>query len=293
MRRVLVLLLCGQLAFAHPFDVPQEPDRKRSVIGPPLLSFVLPGFDQWTEGQYGWGAGYSGVAVAGAQLMRFSDGNPGINTYNDRDRLATLGAQIFQTSGGFSAYHSFRTAVRTRKPHGEYSFLTHEETPGDLMLAPFRFDFITRPTTFAPLLALTGLLVVAAKVSKPPPRVHLTATDAAFTFAFSYNAGTHEEAVFRGWMMPVWMHYVNNEILSNLFTSVLFAAAHFSPSNPIPWPQFLVGFYLGQVTQWREWTLAESIFIHTWYDVIAIGALYGLRDQAQLNIQLPPLVVRF
>ena len=93
--------------------------------------------------------------------------------------------------------------------------------------------------------------------------------------------------------MPVWMHYVESEILSNLFTSVIFAAAHISSQNPVPWPQFLVGFYLGQVAQWRDWTIAESIFIHTWYDVIAIAALYGLRDQAQLVVQLPPVVLRF
>src|SRR6185437_6293076 len=106
----------------------------------PFVSYFLPGFDQWWEGQYPEAATYTGVAAAGHALFYEQDkhlvgstGDPG----NATARRADLALNMYTAAGGFSAYESFRSAAaRREKSLGEYQFLTHDESPGDLLAAP-------------------------------------------------------------------------------------------------------------------------------------------------------------
>lgn len=264
---------------ASPYALLKNPEKRRtdSSVG---ISFLLPGFSQWKEEQYPWAPLYSSFAGAGAVYatagLIWDEGA----TFRDVSRHATVGLLAYQLAGSFSAHHAFRTMVRSRKPDGEYDFLKFEETPTELMLAPFRFDFLIRPTTLLPLAAMAFLVfhVIPKDNGDKVNFGQVSAGDAGFTGVVSYGAGTGEEALFRGTLMPIlqekWRE--KNPILSNLAVSGLFALAHLDLEDPsVPWVQFLGGLYLGWVCQFRDWSLAESIFIHTWYDVIVISAAYA------------------
>lgn len=282
------------------FEVNSEKSRSRTFLLPPLASFIMPGFDQWWEGQTLYGAAYSGVSLFGLGLAT-ADLSPKLNS--DSLRLKFLGLQLYQTAGSMSAYHSFRTAVKTRQPNGDFLFLKHEETPTELLTAPFDFSYLSRPTTYLgiPANLLVGILLAKLQgfSGSSSNSWHMPgATDVFFSGTFSYNAGVGEEALFRGWMMPVAMHYTNSEVASNVLTSLVFGAAHYNSANPnyIPYSQTIAGFYLGYLAQRNEWKLGESIFVHTWYDVIAFLLSYATADsdaKSKATFQLSPFTIPF
>jgi membrane protease YdiL (CAAX protease family) len=228
----------------------------------------------------------------------------GLDQKDIAERKTTLGLLLYQGAGGMSAYHTFRTAARTRQEHGQYEFLQADDTPADLLAAPFHFSYLTRVTTIIPLAVIAG--ISALQLSTPLEddsdyeRASFTQADAFFSGAFSYNAGTHEEAVFRGWIMPVMREYWDSDFWSNAAQSVLFAAAHLS-TNPQPLPQLLLGYHLGYVTQRNHWSLGESVFIHTWWDVMAFVTQYHYKQRAPEDkkdlikpiLWLPPLEFAF
>ena len=250
----------------------------------PLASFVLPGAGQWARAQLTYGAAYSGVAVAGimyatnasrdvqeSELM-----NQDLTTKNTALRKYILGLQTTQSMGGLSLYHTFRSAVWQRQKYGQYGFLGKGDHPSDILLAPLHFQYLTRPSTWIPLTIATAIASYAA--THPADgyhRVGLKPADYTFASGFSYNAGTHEEALFRGWLMPLVYESGLSTGISNLVQSSVFALAHLG-STGIPLPQFLLGLHLGNVTTRNNWHLGESIFIHVWWDVIAFTGNYYL-----------------
>jgi membrane protease YdiL (CAAX protease family) len=273
-------------------DLPNEPRRPRSDVWAPAMSLLLPGLDQFCEHQVTAGALYMGYAAVGLkQMMGYKEVNHTDTLFSSKDesqRKAFLGAQMFQTAGALSAFHSFRSAVETRRSLGEYSFLYHRETSADLLKAPFRFDFLGRTTTWGALGLELILLAMDFHNFKGP--AHFTPSDGTYTLAFSYQAGVGEEAIFRGWMMPTATNAGWAPWASNLLTATSFSLAHVSPANPTPWPQFLMGYYLGQVAIWNNWSIQEGIFIHTWWDILAIGATWAtLADDKQKALYLPLL----
>ena len=188
-----------------------------------------------------------------------------------------------------SAFHAFRTRVETLKSQGHYTFLPKEK-PTDLLTAPFAFEEALKPTTFIPL-ALLGIL---AAVDLKGQGI-FNFGDAAFTAGVSYNAGVGEEALFRGYMMPVLYEWWDHRFLANSAQALVFGAAHLSPSNPAPVFQALGGYYLGWLTHRRNgWTLKQAIFLHTWWDVIAIGyAIAKDKGQARMPRTIPLLNASF
>ena len=306
------------------FNPASDPNRPRSDIFSPIVSFILPGFDQWWEGQYGSAAIYSGAAIGGyvyanatstsnhysehqQQLKDEADrtGNPQESELDQKDitgRKVVLGELIAQGAGGMSAYQAFRTAVRTRQGHGQYEFLTHEETPLDIMAAPFHFSYMTRPTTYIPLAIGAGLAYLVVQSGPPDGMVRdgFSSADGFFTGAYSYNAGMHEEAIFRGWLMPVMREYWDSDFWSNAAQSVLFAAAHLN-TNPQPLPQLLLGYDLGWISQNNGWRISEGVFIHTWWDVLAFASQYAYKQKAPAPVAakihpilwLPPVALFF
>jgi len=283
----------------------------------PITSFLLPGFGQWTKRQIISASAYSGVAIASARYSLFarkevgwrSDPESEYDSKNVAMRKVALGLQTYQAAGGLSLYHSFRSAVWQRQKYGQYRFLEKSETPIQLLSAPFRFEYIERPSTFIPLLIGAS---ASFYFSRHPPenftRTTLRREDAWFSGAFSYNAGTHEEAIFRGWFMPVLRESGFSPEMSNIGQGVLFALAHLGTYDR-PWPQLFLGLHLGRVAQKNEWTLGESIFIHTWWDVLAFLSAYSLEKknvaetkrtaantspmEQKLRLVLPPISISF
>lgn len=280
------------------FGIKRRFEKPRSAFWIPLTSFLLPGFDQYWEGQWYGAVGYTATAVAGYRYAasisnaNFSkstsesgeddpqkDRNADFDSKSIAGRKVMVGNQVAQWAGGMSTYHAFRTAVRTRKTNlGEYAFLNFEETPWDLMVAPARFDYLIRPTTFIPLAVIAALSSYSAR----QPAVDgyrvvkdvLRPEDYAFAGAFSYNAGTHEEAFFRGWIQPLLMEQWGSPWWSNFTQALIFSSAHLN-TNPFPIIQFGLGLHFGFVTQRNGYRISEVVFIHTWWNVVAFLASYS------------------
>lgn len=308
------------------YSLAENPDEPRSDFWKPFGSFLLPGLGQWIDGQAEWGAIYSGVAAGGliwaSSIARSEnlaqrqederqareeageeemEGADLMNKDNDF-RKVTLGGLMYQGAGGMSAYHAFRTSVRSRKRRGQYQFLTQEETPADIFYAPLRFEYLKRPSTYVPILIAASLASLTL-ASEPDPTLekdNFGADDAFFATAYSLNAGTHEEAMFRGWLQPLVREYWFDDFWSNIFSTSLFALAHLG-STSTPVAQALLGYHLGDVTIRNNYTISESVFIHTWWDIIIFTATFHYKRKApgelknQLNpvLWLPPLQIAF
>lgn len=287
MRKVfLILLLFSNTLWAEqsPYDLKYEPNRPRSFWLPPLFSALLPGFDQYVEGQSSYGFVYTGTAVVGLGLQyAFKDySDYSLDTQNDNARMYQLGGEFWKVGLGLSSFHSFRSAAKSRP--NDFPYLKVEETPSDLALSPFRFSYLSRPTTYW---GIPGILVADVLIASlfnygnednQNVSWHVKGTDFLFAGALSAGAGISEEAVFRGWLMPATNYYVKAPWASNLITAVLFGAAHFGGDNTFPLPQALAGYYFGWVAQRNDWAIGESIFIHTWVDVIAFLVGYATSD---------------
>ncbi len=273
-------------------DLLQEPERPRSDFFAPFVSLMLPSFDQFYEKQTTAAGLYLTYSLIGFSQMvgatQVEETNTVFNSKDDRLRRTFLGAQMIQTAGSLSAFHSFRSAVESRRSLGEYAFLKTKEDSADLIKAPFRFDFLTRTSTWAIL--GVELIALAIDMKNFEGKTQFTNTDAGFTMGYSYQAGVGEEALFRGWMMPYVANRGWSPWASNLLTATTFSLVHVSAANPAPWPQFLLGYYLGQVALWNDWSIQESIFIHTWWDVLAIGASWAIVDANKENAIFVPLI---
>lgn len=276
----------------------------RSDIAMPLVSFVLPGTGQWAGGQYGYGSLYSSVAIGGVIYANTNTPENSASSDTQRvdaqgvtERKQNLGLQTYQSMGGFSLYHTFRSSVSLRQKKGQYLFLKATETPLDLALAPFHFTYLKRASTWIPL--ATGAFLNLWMARNPPngwSRELVKSHDVAFASAFSWNAATHEEAVFRGWMMPAFREYWMNDEWANGSQAAIFAAAHLN-SAPLPIAQLILGWHLGRVTQTNQWALGESIFIHAWWDVMAFMTIYSLKEDEKpsqpVRLHLPPVQFQF
>lgn len=295
---IVVYLLCASFETkavaeqSSAFDTRTSPVAERSVVLRPLFSLLLPGFDQYLAGQYEYGLAYSAVGLAAQawhsdrkaavlELERSEDyrrlskkEKENLWVHGETYRQRNLASQFILASGGFSAYHSFRTSVRSHQESGAYAFLTEEESPIDLLKAPFRFSYLKKPSTIVPLALISALAIFnSSAIDFGYERIPLSRADMFYTGAVSYNAGTFEEAAFRGWMMPVIMEKTQSEFWSNNLQALLFAAAH-ANQIAVPYVQFGLGFYLGWLTQQNNWAIGQSIFIHAWWDVAALLLQY-------------------
>ncbi len=270
--------------FFHPFDLSliNNKEKLRNTTWSPLVSLFLPGFDQWYENQIHGAIFYSGLALTGLVISSQAQGNKKDLNLDDiekelgreRGRQYQYGSQLFLFSGSLSAYHSFRTSVTTQQERGKFEFLKNTEDVGKLLMSPFDFSLLKRKTVYFPLGGLFVLGIWHFSTDSSSGDQTLSMSDLFYSPAISYNAGVGEEALFRGWMMPQFRQWTGDDQWSNLLTSTLFSLAHIQGEYRFPLSQFLMGYYLGFLTQKNEWTLKESIFLHTWWDVIAFTISY-------------------
>jgi membrane protease YdiL (CAAX protease family) len=285
-----------------------RPERKRARFKSDLLlpasSVFVPGLGHYIQGDF-TGLAYSAVAAAGVGLVVHAVGEnrdslpeAGTTELFESDswrlRRFILGGLIYQGAGFMGAYSAFRLAVpRLQEEEGKYGFLgPPRESAGDLLIAPFRFDHLRKQTTWVPIGAmgiLVSYLVYEFRKKHIVGEWTLSGDDHIFGGMVSYNAGVSEEAAFRGWIFPMAYQYTGEKyFLSNGAQALLFSAMHYDRDDlPVPWPQFLMGYYLGWLTRRNEWSLSEAIFIHSWWDMILLAGA------AATNKEVSAQTVRF
>lgn len=269
---------------------------RRSDFTRPVLSLFLPGFDQFISRQFTDFSIYAAAGISSLVLsaqynqviseyerseefsILSSDEQQNILTHDDRYRRLRLASQLYLVAGSLSAYQSFRMSALARQQIGEYLFLETEDSVRDILMAPFDLTYFTSTKTLLPLGTLTAIVLLTHQ-SEDYRADSFTRSDGAFAGAFSYNAGTSEEALFRGWLMPYFAQQTGSLFWSNMIQSSLFALAHTNQTS-FPIFQFGLGYYLGWLTQHQGWSIKESIFIHTWWDVVAFAAEYTRKKKA-------------
>ncbi len=298
---ILLISLCTRLALGS--DFPQDefsvkdPNRPRSIFWPQFTSILLPGFDQYWERQYPYALSYSGIAILGqviANANRYDKDEVKKEKKDDFDErdygYAAIGNSMTFDVGLFSAYHSFRSAARTRP--GDFSFIKANDSIKDVLLAPFQFSYLKRWTTYVPLGLLTTLLI--ARAGNPQRHVLPFYERLASTGSLSYGAGVTEEAAFRGWLMPVLHYEFNSALLGNLSQGLLFGAAHISEKNRTPVIQTVSGIFDGWVSQRNGYSICEGVFGHFWWDVLVFGTILvrnASTGENKMPVWLPTITV--
>ena len=314
---LLILCLWSQSALAQSTDSTEKKDdnsffsnemkregkERSSVVWLPLLSYVAPGTVQYMNGQVGAGLVYSLTGVAGlatavsgvVELNNRVNEDEDLTDLDSRDpavRRYLWGMKTYDLAGSLSLYHAFRTSLKFRQQKGDFDFLPSEgETTDELMLAPFNFSNLSRWTTILPLTLGLGLVVFVGANDDYDTR-NLTAGDIAFAGGISYNAGVGEEAMFRGWMFPLFVEAFGSSFWGNMAQSTIFAAAHLSEDNQFPLAQFMAGYYFAWLAKRNGWTLQESIFVHAWWDVIVFTAAFTQGDK-KASIYVPLYQTQF
>jgi membrane protease YdiL (CAAX protease family) len=306
--RALAALAAGTCACfaAAPLDTlredgaPPEIIRPSSVVLLPVVSVFVPGFGQMAQRRYLSGAAF---AAAGFGGLLFASGASydGDGSLDDAlldvpgARRKVYGLGLYQGAGLMSAWDAFQASIPAQQQDkGRFRFLdpAQREKPADLLLAPFTPAYLKRPSTWIPLGLLAGVATLGTqayrrdKDSEPGLRWRpYRPGDAFFTGAVSMNAGATEEALFRGYLFPLFHQWSGERAwVSNPAQALLFAGAHIGGVSNVPVAQGLLGFYLGWLTQRDDWKIGQAVAIHFWWDVIALSAAMFTRHDVPISL---------
>lgn len=297
----LLCLACFALATADIAAQGGEADVGRDTIDTPfgseLLtpfgSVVVPGLGQYVHGA-GWtGLAYTGTAVTGGLLSGIGNPDAGLLPRDGEDQIAFEGAHVAFTAGALSAWDAFHRAVPSHQRAGRYTFLGERESIGALVTAPFDPDFLGRWTTWVEL-AFTGLVAGWVLADEEPDLDYapFRARDAAFITSLSMNAAVGEEALFRGWLLPVLHQKLGQRFWpANLVQATLFGLGHLPQADRFALIIGAGAAYSGWLTRRNGWSIREATFQHFWYDLI-VGTATLLRDE-NAAVRLPRVSIRF
>ena len=187
----------------------------------------------------------------------------------------------------YSSFAAYRDG-RERNNSG-YRTPAPKETLSDLALSPFRWQYLSRPTTFIPI-GLQAIAVFASKNGYAIDRAPDVSKRDLHVYNFTANEFTAvgEEGFFRG--------VLNNE-LSNRWgngwglasSSLLFGLAHTGEGNTANILQATAaGAYLGWVHQRNDFQVGEGVAIHYWINVLAgIAAIRNGGSANLVSLRLP------
>ncbi len=280
MKNTFLVLITIIISFSSPVSALEEyKSNKMSRFGEYLLipsfSYMYPGFGQVLNGQWGFAASYFSIQYGLRQVYKKLDTSNSLDIF-DYKVIPFKGAMFLSD---MSAYHSFQYAV-TEHPE-DFPFITKRDSLIDISLAPFKFSFLKRKSTYIPLLiALAmGTYNTLQKVEH-----YSTVKSLAVSTSLSYLAGTGEEMTYRGWLLPATHYYTKSPAWSNIISSTIFGAVHYNESNKFPIFQALMGGYLAHLTQKNGYSLQESIFLHAWWDVIIMSSLMLSHERKDFKI---------
>lgn len=296
----LFIFFTGNLVIAEDQIQNNPASEKRSIIFAPLLNAIIPGYTQLVDGESGKASIFFGAYLAGIfadstarrNIKEFNESDSKrYHWYRDNQRVEGISNALVKQASLVSLYDGFLTRVTDYQSDGQYLFLPKDQNLESIHKAPFNFQYMKRATTWVPFLLAIGLGVSGFKESPSPNKFDMRPIDGLASTYQSYSAGVSEEAFFRGWMQPVLYENTQSYWLSNTVQAVIFGYAH----GPEPYFQLAFGFYTGWLVPENGWDMAESIFIHTWWDLILMTASYARTRSLtkDFNIQLPLINARF
>jgi membrane protease YdiL (CAAX protease family) len=253
------------------------PPSRGAQLAVPLASLVLPGIGQFRRNAVSAGAAFSGAAIAGYAL--YATGAPedlsgGEIPLESGPRQSFIGLLLAQGSGEVSAYDAFHSALPALQHEGKYRFATHHASTTALLSAPFDRAFLKRWTTWIQL-AYTGVLASVIVNQRKPGVAYerYELGDAAFGTGLAFGAGVGEEALFRGWLLPLLHQNTGGRFwLANGIQATVFGGLHTPQAGG--YAALIGGWALweGWLTRRHDWNIRESIFHHFWYDAIIFAA---------------------
>jgi uncharacterized protein len=264
-----------------------------------LSSVLVPGLGQALYRNYDVAAAHFGVFAASLATAYHYENKPDFLSndvrYQDPDRevinQTTLrrdfALRLASDTALYSSFGAYRDA-RERNNAG-YRTPAPKESLSDLALSPFRWEYLSRPTTFIPI----GLQALAAFGSKNGYGIY-RAPDVSKRDLQIYNVTANEftavgeEGFFRG--------FLNNE-LSNRWgdrwgltaSSLLFGVAHTGQGDTANAVEAsLAGAYLGWVHQRNDFQIGEGVAIHYWINVLAgIAAIRHGGSATLVSLKVP------
>ena len=264
-----------------------------------LTSALIPGLGQALYKDYETAALHFGVFAVSLGTAYHYENKPDFLSddvrYNDPDRetinQTTLrrdfALRLASDTALYSSFGAYRDA-RERNNAG-YRTPAPKESLSDLALSPFRWEYLSRPTTFIPI----GLQAIAAFSSKNAYGIY-RAPDVSKRDLQIYNLTANEftavgeEGFFRG--------FLNNE-LSNRWgngwgltaSSLLFGVAHTGQGDTAnAFQASLAGAYLGWVHQRNAFQVGEGVAIHYWINVLAgIAAIRHGGSATLVSLKVP------
>jgi len=259
-------------------------------------SAIIPGLGQATQGDYTTAAEHFGIFAAALAGASYYQGKPDFLTDDERYQhereiinQTTLRRDFLLRVAGDTALYSSFAAYRDGRSRDTRSYRTPapKETLGELALAPFKWEYLSRPTTFIPLaLQLLGAASDRYGVYRAPD----VSAGQLYAYELAANEFTAvgEEGFFRG--------FLNNELSDRwgngwglAGSSAIFGLAHTGQGQAANAVQAgLAGAYLGWVHQRNSFQIGEGVAIHYWVNVIAgIAAIRHGGSAQLLSLTLP------
>ena len=264
-----------------------------------LSSALVPGLGQAFQGDYGVAATHFGVFAASLATaigyedkpdfikddVRYKD--PDRETINQTTLRRDFALRLATDTALYSSYAAYRDG-RERNNSG-YRTPAPKESLGDLAVSPFRWEYLSRPTTFIPI-GLQALAVFGSKGGYGIYRYPDVSKDQLHLYNVTANefTGVGEEAFFRG--------FLNNE-LSNRWgngwglagSSAIFGLAHTGQGDTAnSLEAAAAGAYLGWVHQRNDFQVGEGVAIHYWINVLSgIAAIRHGGSANLLSLRIP------
>jgi membrane protease YdiL (CAAX protease family) len=255
---------------------------------------VVPGLGQYIHGAPWVGLGYSGAFVGGLLASNAFGGSPDLDPLprSTDDQLAFESLHLAVSSQFLSAWDAFHRPMPALQGAGKYEFLGEPEDLGDLLTAPLDYRFLGRWTTWVGVGFTGGVLAwVLAEDHDSGGGPPFRPRDAAFAASLSLNAAVGEEALFRGWLLPMLTQKTGGRFwLANGIQAALFGLAH-PQADEFAFVIAADAFYFGWMTRRNDWSIREGVFQHFWYDAALVTAAL-LADDSR-RVTLLPVRLRF
>ena len=177
-----------------------------------------------------------------------------------------LALSIWLNNAFISSYDAYKSRTHNNK-------ISPKDDLNDLWFAPFDWKYLSRPTTYVPM--LVAALIGSSRDNVYAIRRSSDVSDSALYVGSAFMSeatAVGEEAFFRG--------YVNTEMSNNYGedyglagSSLIFGLTHTGDGNQA---DFLtssgIGGYLGWLHQRNGYELGESVAVHYWFNMILAAA---------------------